>query len=147
MHVRMACCVGRVAAPPLQALGVRARSGLDHIRTSASRLPNRRLAGSPSQGRVTLGQTIKRYGFAALALHSLVYVATLGTVFTALHASPQTVQRATVWIEETTGVHVPSAAGSLAAAWTVTAMTGPARGVVTVIGAPAVARLRWFRRN
>eukprot|EP00035_Acanthoeca_spectabilis_P008346 m.152405 g.152405 ORF g.152405 m.152405 type:complete len:174 (-) comp14321_c0_seq2:1672-2193(-) len=94
----------------------------------------------------SLGETLKRYGVAAVALHSAVYVTSLSTVFTAVQLCPEAVSPMTTWITETTGVPIPEAAGSLAVAWTLTAVTGPARGIVTVLFAPTVARLKIMRR-
>lgn len=40
---------------------------------------------------------------------------------------------------------IPEGAGDLAAAWAVCALTGPARGVLTIAAAPAIAN--WRQRN
>ena len=56
------------------------------------------------------------------------------------------------YIDDNDGItqayHDAREAGTLAAAWSLTALTGPPRGVLTVLFAPAVARLLgpWFRR-
>eukprot|EP00038_Savillea_parva_P000972 m.100326 g.100326 ORF g.100326 m.100326 type:complete len:175 (-) comp10343_c0_seq2:2261-2785(-) len=95
--------------------------------------------------KLTMKQVMKRYGGAALLVHSSVYVTALGTVYTALTFFPELASDATIWVHDHLGIDIPNEAGTLAAAWALTAVTGPPRGALTVVLAPIAARQPWFR--
>ena len=93
-----------------------------------------------------LKEVIKLYGITATVLHSTVYVWTLGTVYIAVRSGLDTVSLLQSWgLGEQLLTAMPKGAGDLAAAWCVTAVTGPARGIVTITAAPLVAN--WIKKR
>ena len=94
-----------------------------------------------------LKATVKLYGLTATAFHSSVYVLSLGTTFVAVRNGLDTAELLRSW---GLGDHIemiPPEAGDLAAAWCICAVTGPARGVLTVAASPAIANYLNRRRN
>ena len=59
--------------------------------------------GTDSPSRPTLQSTLKRYGVAAVVLHSTVYCTTLATVFASLRVFPDKERSVTEWVEAKTG--------------------------------------------
>ena len=98
------------------------------------------LAESPSL-KERLKQTVKLYGLTASVFHSSVYVLSLGTTFAAVRSGLDTAELLHSWgLGDRVG-NIPAEAGDLAAAWCICAVTGPARGVLTVTASPVIARI------
>ena len=90
-------------------------------------------------------ETVKLYGLTATVFHSSVYVLSLGATFAAVRSGLDTGELLRSW---GLGDHVdmiPPEAGDLAAAWCICAVTGPARGVLTVTASPIIARYMKLR--
>ena len=86
-----------------------------------------------------LKQTAKLYGLTATVFHSSVYVCALGATFAAVRGGLDTNELLVSW-----GLDpemIPNGAGDLAAAWCICAVTGPARGLLTVTASPMIARI------
>lgn len=64
-------------------------------------------SSSPPPPRPTLQSTLKRYGVAAVVLHSTVYCTTLATVFAALRVFPEQERAVTEWVKDKTGTALP----------------------------------------
>jgi hypothetical protein len=92
-----------------------------------------------------LKQTAKLYGLTATVFHSSVYVCALGTTFAAVRSGLDTAALLHSWGLDTE--LIPHEAGDLAAAWCICAVTGPARGVLTVAASPVIARYLKRRRS
>ena len=88
-----------------------------------------------------LKDTVQRYGVIATMFHSTVYVSSLSTVYLGVSNGVDASALLSSWGLDPT--IIPDGAGELAAAWAITAVTGPARAVGTVIGTPIVAG--WWR--
>jgi hypothetical protein len=84
-----------------------------------------------------LKDTVQRYGVIATMFHSTVYVSSLSTVYLGVSNGVDASALLSSWGLDPT--IIPDGAGELAAAWAITAVTGPARAVGTVIGTPIVA--------
>ena len=85
-------------------------------------------------------ETVKLYGLTATVFHSSVYALSLGATFVAVRSGLDTGELLRSW---GLGDHVdmiPPEAGDLAAAWCICAVTGPARGILTVTASPIIAR-------
>jgi hypothetical protein len=92
-----------------------------------------------------LRETVKVYGVTATIFHSTVYVASLSTVFLCVKNGLDAQGLLTSW-----GVDpalIPDGAGEIAAAWGITAVTGPARGLLTIAGTPLVAKVWGKKQN
>ena len=88
-----------------------------------------------------LKETVKTYGVTATIFHSTVYVTSLSTVFLCVRNGLDAPALLTSWGLDPS--IIPDGASELAAAWGITAVTGPARGVVTIFGTPVVAK--WWK--
>lgn len=106
-----------------------------------------REGGDPAPKRkLTLKEVLKRYGRIAVGFHSAVYVVTLSGVYIALHYGVDATNLLAM-LPNYDPAKVPPQSTTFAAAYLVTAVTGPARGVLTVACAPVIARALERRRN
>jgi hypothetical protein len=107
-----------------------------HLTLRSCSSGERKTASSDSS---SMSDVIKKYGVVATVFHSSVYCTTLASVFTAISVG--------VDVEQYIGSMPESvgSAGTLAVAWSCTAMTGPARGLLTVLATPRVARFIGWR--
>lgn len=96
-------------------------------------------SGKKSEGRLSLKETLKEYGAAAIAVHSVVYVGTFSVVLVAVVAAKDHVAWILVEAEKFTDADLTHA-GPLLATYLVTMITGPLRGLLTIITAPFAAR-------
>ena len=90
-----------------------------------------------------LKKTVKVYGVTATIFHSTLYVCSLSTVYVGVRNGLDAHGLLTSW-----GVDpsvIPEGAGEVAAAWCITAVTGPARGVLTIVGTPVIAK--WWKER
>ena len=88
----------------------------------------------------TKSSSIAQYGAVGAVFHSTVYCCSLATVYGAISCGVD-VQALTGSLPEAT-----RSAGTLAIAWGCTALTGPARGVVTVLATPKLTKMWGARR-
>ena len=89
-----------------------------------------------------LKATVKTYGVTATIFHSTVYVTSLATVFLCVRNGLDAPALLTSWgLGDVSSI--PDGASELAAAWGITAVSGPARGVLTIVGTPVVAK--WWK--
>ena len=86
-----------------------------------------------------LKHTVKVYGVTATIFHSTVYVCSLSAVYVGVRNGLNAQELLTSWGVDTN--ILPDGAGDIAAAWAITAVTGPARGLLTIIGTPFVAKM------
>ncbi|CAM9460938.1 unnamed protein product [Discosporangium mesarthrocarpum] len=92
-----------------------------------------------------LKQLVRDYGSVAVVLHGSVFSATFGSFYWALDQGMDIA--ALVANVPLIAENLPSpSAGNLAAAWGLTTITGPARGVLTITLTPRVARF-WRGRD
>ena len=87
-----------------------------------------------------LKETVKLYGLTATVFHSSVYALSLGTTFVAVRNGLDTAELLRSWGLGDKIDMIPPEAGDLAAAWCICAVTGPARGVLTVAASPVIAK-------
>ena len=90
-----------------------------------------------------LKETMKVYGVTATLFHSTVYVCSLSSVYACVCSGLDAPALLSSWGFDPT--MIPDGAGELAAAWCLTALSGPGRGVITVLGTPVVAQ--WWKRR
>lgn len=93
--------------------------------------------GNPE--RLSLRETLAKYGAAALVVHASVYVVTFSTALGAVGFASDRLD----WVLESASAAVGmdiSTAGPLLAAYLITTATGPFRGIITVFAAPYTAR-------
>jgi hypothetical protein len=93
-----------------------------------------------------LTDVMRVYGLTATIFHSTVYVCSLGSAFAAIQGGMDTAALLSGWgLDATRLTSIPPEAGDLAAAWVVTAVTGPARGVITITGTPIIGQ--WLKKR
>ena len=86
-----------------------------------------------------LKHTVKVYGVTATIFHSTVYVCSLSAVYVGVRNGLNAQELLISWGVDTN--ILPEGAGDVAAAWAITAVTGPARGLLTIVGTPFVAKM------
>eukprot|EP00041_Stephanoeca_diplocostata_P008685 m.128612 g.128612 ORF g.128612 m.128612 type:complete len:217 (+) comp17431_c0_seq1:401-1051(+) len=112
-----------------------------------SNAPAQQHARDQQESKLTLKQVMLKYGKITLIMHSTVYVATLTCVYVGLrYGAPDTVAAVVEYATKTFDIDLTDG-GPLIAAYLLTATTGPARGVATVVCTPVVARRvpKWMR--
>ena len=85
-----------------------------------------------------LKHVMKRYGTTAVLFHSSVYVLSYSSVFLSIHYGLDA--EALLKSLGAGEIGIPAEAGEFAAAWAVTAISGPPRGLLTVVATPLIAR-------
>eukprot|EP00040_Diaphanoeca_grandis_P035732 m.225406 g.225406 ORF g.225406 m.225406 type:complete len:237 (+) comp33460_c0_seq23:190-900(+) len=97
-------------------------------------------AKDTKQKRQNLKETLAQYGASALAVHSVIYVSTLSLVIAGLHLLPSsTVAAVTDPVGDYFDIDIDIDSGLFIAGYLLTATTGPARTILTVVAAPRAA--------
>ena len=122
-----------------------------HARLRAASLSTKDSPEADSAPRLSvkerMKETVKLYGLTATVFHSSVYALSLGATFAAVRSGLDTEELLRSWGLDGHIDMIPPEAGDLAAAWCICAVTGPARGVLTVTASPIIARYMKLRNS